>query len=162
MRGASHATWHIPPSCLQPLKSEWPSGEPLADCRRRRSCRRRKIPARVSAECLCCVWAGAVAAHSRRGLLFVHMPRGAKQRGEVYESPPNPHLNPTQPPPTRSSPTLPCSASLSLCVQQPDCLPACLLPVCLVPRLKFQNFLLQATFRAASAVRVCACTHMCM
>lgn len=34
---------------------------------------------------------------------------------------------------------------------------ACLLPVCLVPRLKFQNFLLQATFRAASVVHVCVC-----
>lgn len=41
------------------------------------------------------------------------------------------------------------------------CPAACLLPACLVPRLRFQNFLLQATFRAASAlcVRVCVCVR---
>lgn len=65
-------------------------------------------------------------------------------------NPPSP-LRSRPPAPRRPSPSLP------LCLFASSSLTACLLPVCLVPRLKFQNFLLLATFRAASTVHVCVC-----
>lgn len=55
-------------------------------------------------------------------------------------------------------PSLPPNPTFSLSLALP--LAAWLLPACLVPRLRFQNFLLQATFRAASVLCVCVCLRV--
>ena len=76
---------------------------------------------------------------------FAYKLKKAKKRGPIYKFPPPP-------------PPLSLSLSLSLSVRPA----ACLLPACLVPRLRFQNFLLQATFRAASILYVCVCVCVCV
>lgn len=66
----------------------------------------------------------------------------AEQKGQIYEF------------------SLHCSLFLSLLLSVRPA--ACLLPVCLVPRLRFQNFLLQATFRAVSVLCERVCMHACV
>lgn len=58
---------------------------------------------------------------------------------------------------------LPCHQPPFLCQPLPSLhLAGRLLPACLVPRLRFQNFLLQATFRAASVLCMCVCARVCL